>query len=468
MRQTCGFSYNPIDAVEALAEAKILYVQSNEHASVIVPTWGSVEALRVLIGRSASELGRAPVQFRASAVFETTLRQPLGDFKLGSYGVGRPGISELAEQAAELHRQPQDGVVSIGGERPSLVTLSSHGDVPMYGAFAYTDSHERDQAVSGMRNFETTLWDEPFRVHQVVALPGTAVPSMRFAAALDWLDGGRFNLHMKQPADTGSPVETSVEVEQRLAVRRWARTRADEWERHAFGLEEESGFAHAKDSATSVVLEIVGSESIRELDAANINWSGPHARLLASQLLDLSSSERIGTITWQSGRRTQDPIGMEVKRLLDDALRFNREQDPVKVEFSEGVLRGLLQDAHVRRRSDAEALIELLPGVGLSVPAPERTCVVIRLAEPQKGWVYGHHAALYWMAFGSDEEDSVELRILPSAGGDGYAKSPSEAEIRELFDATGPKLESGWSDSLAWIAGKLGFDERSLRLIEPP
>lgn len=468
VRTTCGFVSDPISALDSLAAQSILYVESDDRMSVIVPMWGSTEALRVIIGRAATELGRIPIQSRASAVFDALIRPELGDFKLGSFGVGRPRIADLSAKAAELHRQAKDGVVTFPRETPSIALLGSHGDVPLYGAFTFRGTEERDRAVTRLQDVEVILWEEPFVVHEAVSLPGPAVPALRFAHALNWLDGGKFDLHMKRPRNLDEPVDADSELRQRLAVREWARAGTTRWERYAFGVEEPSGFGYDLDSASLTVVEVVGRSSVRDVGAIGIEWSGPNARLRAAQALGLGADERIGTITWRSGSYSEDPIGSEIRSLVEHANKFNREQESLHVPLIEGSVQELLEEAHQRRRQDAMALLDALPSAGLSLPPPKRLCVAIRLAEPQPGWVYGHHAALAWMTFPSlSEQDTVELRVLPSVGSNGYATAPSEAEIRELFAEHGERLESGWSDPLHWIARELGHDESSLRLTEP-
>ena len=343
-----------------------MHVASNEHSAVAVPTWGSETAVQVILGRAAGELGRIPVAQLATAAFESMIRPRLGPFDAANYGVGAPSMASASEGITSLHRRPRDGVVHLGGQEPGIAIRGSRGAVPLYALVSYRVVGERDAALDRLAHLSEDLWGEDVTLEHVFPTPSSTVPSLRFARALEWLDGRRdFSLHMLRPLDPPEQYHLAARVAACQQLRSVVRERSSVLERYAYDLENPVGFAFAQSSDGELVVEIENYEGVVEVDQL---WArelhAPFGRLRLADHLGLAPNQSIGRTTWRSGRSGKDPVTESVVDLSRAAERFNRSQVTQDFAFEEETLRSLLQTAFARRESDGSALLAALPAYG--------------------------------------------------------------------------------------------------------
>ncbi len=467
-RQVFGLQGDAIDALDRLAQSGLVYVASDDRASVLALQLGTNDAARVIAGRAANECGRMPVVQLATAAFETRLRPLLSPFDGVVYGVGRPRMAFLAAQVvAEVHRRKRDGVVHHRREEPSLILRAAHGDVPIYAAVAYDTTDERNEALLRCEGFEGELWGEALVVDEIVELPSDVVPSYRFCGALDWLTRGRTKADAHRGAANDSPMELSVELEIRSRLRAAMRDESAQIERFAFGLEDTSGYAYSEVEGEQCIIEIGGGDAATDM---GVRWNEvsrqPFMRLRIAEELELPRDQHIRRIEWRSGARSTDVVRDEVGETQKHASAFNRHQRKLNVDFEETTLRGLLRAALEQRELDGRRLVEATPLTGLTLPPPTKTYVLLELDEPtDDGWVPGARDVVYAAAFLSDHRDrGVEFSMIRSAQ---WASSPSQSP-RDLMEHhfgvdTSEAVSHSWGEAAGGLARLLGFEFGEVR-----
>jgi hypothetical protein len=134
-------------ALRQLVDQGLLVIASNEHASVVAPAWGSIEAVRILEARALEAFGRLPLRGAATQLFQAALAPRLGAFRLGMYGAGSMTAVEMSHQATKLQRYPDaQGIVHVGRNQPSLLIRARHGGLPLSSVIVYDDAEQRDSA----------------------------------------------------------------------------------------------------------------------------------------------------------------------------------------------------------------------------------------------------------------------------------------------------------------------------------
>lgn len=453
---------DPLAALDRLVDRGLMHVESNRHAAVAVPIWGSETTVQVFLGRAAAEVGRIPVAQLATAVFESRFRSRLGSFDAVMYGVGSPSMATAANEVASLHRRPKDGVVYLGGREPGLAIRGRHGSVPLYAAVSYADPGQRDAAAEDLRQLDEDLWGEPVSVDDILALPSQVVPSLRFARALTWLDGrGDFSLHMLHPVDAQDHYSLADQVSADRNIREVVRERSDILELYAYGLEHPVGYAYGRSADGEVVVEIENGAGLVEIPA---DWGRllqePFGRLKLAAHLALEPGQHLRRVNWRSGTNRRDPVTDSIVDLRNSASRYNANQLPMEVTLDEMHLGELLREAFELREADGRALLEVLPGMGLALPDPTTTFLVLELDDPSPRWVPGAHALLHTARLPRAEGETVAIRVVGT--GDGRDR-------RSLFeDAFGIDVTSaqsnGSGEAIGGLSKLLGYGRGELRL----
>ena len=458
---------DPVAALSRLQAHGLVHVVSDNRSAVAAPTWGSVATVQVIRGRAAEELGWFPVTQLASAVFESIIRPRLGSFGRVMYGVGAFSIAKASEEVSALHRVPRDGVVHVGFEEPGVVVRGSHGTTPLYAAISFRDTVASRAAVGRLDGLTQKLWGVDLDLHDVVHLPTQVVPSLRFARALEWLDGRpNFSLHMLRPVDGERHMSLQEELSACLVLRSVIRERSDTNERFAYEIEQPKGYRFSQSGDSQVILEISNSEDVEELDAlGTVDFNQPFARLKLAQDLALPRGQVFRRTTWRIGTSRQDPVTQTVVELCQSAEKFNTKQTPIRVEFDEGKLRALLKSAFERREADGRAILEALPNMGLSLPTPTTTAVVLELDEPSEGWVPGAHARLISAVVPKrGAEDLLFKLYLPNERTPTDPSNPRPEVIRDAFGIDpNSALWHAEGDAIMGLSEMLGYGQSEVR-----
>ena len=467
-RSMYGLRGDAIAALDGLASAGLLHVASNDHSAVVVPTWSSIEAVQVLVGRAATELDRVPTIRLATAVFETVLRPQLTGFDMAEFGVGSPAIAELSRRVQEMHRRPKDGIVHVGRSGPGIAIRASHGGVRVYAAVAFQTEEDCSAAATSLAGIEMDLWDQPFAMHEVIQLPCDVVPSLRFAVAVNWLDGRSADLHTRRPPELGRALTIEDELNTRLQIRTIVNERSSMLERLAYRLGAQTGYAYAADGDATTIIDVEGWDSVSDWSGrlvTGIGWSDPYELLRCHEELNLQLGEEIRRKSWRSGPPTKDPLWDELFELQGNAAGFNYSQRRLALDVDEARIRGLLEAAFARRRADGIAILEALDDPKLSEPAPTVTCVLLDVREDQGGWVSGPGATAYSCTVPCDtDEAGVRFRMKISKAGQADQR-PSGPELMSMFGVSeSDRFSSGVGTGDSVIAGLLGHHPDELRL----
>lgn len=457
---TYSIDGDPLVALDSLVDRGLMDVARNERAAVAMPIWGSEAAIHVIRGRSAGELGRMPVAQLATAAFESVIRPRLGSFDAAVYGVGAPSMGDASAAIASLHRRPRDGVVHVGGREPGIAVRGSRGAVPLYASVSYRDAGERDAAVERLAHLRQDLWGEDVSVENVLPLPSPNVPSLRFARALEWLDGRRdFSSHMLLPLDPPEPYPLADQVGVRQQLSTLVRERSTALERYAYRVERPVGFAYTQSSNGQVVVEIENFEGVAEIAPSwDRDLLAPFGRLRLADHLGLAPGQSIGRIRWQSSLLGKDPLTDGIVDFSKSAAEFNRLQVAREFEFDESSLSKLLREAFACREADGRALLAALPGMGLSLPVPTTTFAVLKLDEPSPGWVPGAHALLVTGLLPRQGDEDVSFRIVPPHAGGSVAKLRDKRLLEHVFgiDMTSA-IPGSVGDAIHGLSRMLGY-----------
>lgn len=376
-------------------------------------------------------------------------------------------MARASEGIASLHRRPRDGVVHLGGREPGIAIRGSRGVVPLYAMVSYREVNERDAALEHLAQVGEDLWGEEVTLDDVLAIPSSVVPSLRFAHALKWLDGRRnFSLHMLLPLDAPEQYDLPYHLAACQQLRTVVRERSSVLELYAYDAEVPIGFAFAQSSAGQLVVEIENYKGVVEVDSSWVSeLEAPFGRLQLADHLGLAPNQSIGRITWRAGRfGRRDPVTESIVDLSKAAAQFNRSQVPQEFEFDESTLNELLRQAFACRASDGRALLAALPGMGLSLPVPTTTFVVLKLDEPSPGWVPGAQASLVTALLPRQGDDDVAFRIVPPEAGASVAELRDDELLERVFGIDlALALTNGVSDAVFGLSRMLGYAQGEVR-----
>jgi len=263
-----------VEALEGLISDGLIYVASNDRASIVTLTVPSREALAVLVGRQITQLGRLPVNRVASVLFEALLRPALVGFVNSVYGIGRPNPASMQR---DLDRVPRERIYVPS--QPSLLTRGMWGSRTFYLAADFHDDESRDAAATMVRSIDTEVVGERFRPALVLVAPSTPLPGSRFVHAVAAVSGrersdGEFEIPSRR-----SELAAQELLEAKLQMREFIRARATYPELVVAGMEEVHGYALSADPDGSYLLiEYAAEEAevrfVRERPRADW-WSDP-------------------------------------------------------------------------------------------------------------------------------------------------------------------------------------------------
>ena len=479
-RQVFNAQGDLVAALQRLADRGLVYLASNEFVTVVVPTFGSVEVVNLLVGRAAGELRRLPVPQVATTLFDTRLRSAVGNFRSAQYGVGAPRIAELSRQAVQLQRRHPDGSIHVGPNKgPNVLLRLRYGELPLYAAIAYQDDVERDAAASRLEGFDETIWDRQLQVTDVLRHPMRTVPSLRFLNAAELLTGRS----LVNPINTtttvpklDAPVSLDQEMAKRAAVLNVARDLSGADETLAYGLEVPIGYVYSGDETHSLIAHVIGRAGAQRLgEGLALSAASGFHRIELARVANLGPDERLGLMTWrQRSSSHEDPVVAELAWLSKLVASFNEQQDRITVILTEQFLRDALGAAVQRAGDDAARMAEALAEAdGTLDYAGTRalgrtTYLALFLDQATPGFVPGAHATVISTHVDNDRGVfSTNVRVVPSDERDniflGSSWDHAFHAVAALFDIDPADVHS-FGDGLARsvLAKMLGYRESEL------
>jgi hypothetical protein len=422
--QVFGASGDLVAALQRIGEKGFVYIASNAQATVLVPTWQTVEVLRLFAGRAAAELGRLPTPQLATVVFETAVRPQLGVFRSGHYGLGSPRIFELSRQGAQLQRVQADGTVVVGRLGPNLLLRYEYDSLPLYAALAYDDDEERDAAAGRLDGRRETVSGRDLAIIDCLISPVESVPSLRFYLAMERLRGTSLvnatNGPAPHPPKLENPISLDEEMRLRAATLASVREMSSTVERLASSLDTPIGYLYRGTRENSEAIHVIGRTGAERLQGQSVvPFGDAFYRVELARTADFGPGERLGLISWHQGVQQNDPVLQELLWVFQQSARFNEHQRRVVMKLDAEELSVAIAAASARAVSDA---LHLQSDLEIAISDEElrsrglwgsKTCVVLHLDTPDPHWVPGAHATVMAATIANDSgEETAEVVVL--------------------------------------------------------
>jgi hypothetical protein len=457
-----------VAALRSLEQRGLVHVASSERATAVVPRWSSSLALMVLGGRASAELGRLPVPSTASTFFQLELSPRLGSFNRAQYGLGRPSIAELSQQAVGLRRHSEDGTVRIVPPGPDLLITGYYAERPVYASVAFDTAEQRDAARQALAGLDVEVAGSRVRIDAAIDHPYVAVPSLRFIIAAELLLGKRL-LRDSPRLKLSRPLNVKESLWRRLDALRVIRELSSDDERRAMGIEQSLGYMLeiSSDGLSTLVAEVLcGREGVLQ-SAVRSTWSmtDPYAWFALASDAGLLPSERFGRIVVRGGEPSnEDPVIELFGELSNRASAYNRHADPLKIPLNETALAEALQAAEQRLDRDVVALASAVQlGEGTRAIAPRKTSLLV-YPDSLPGFVpgYGTIAYLHMRSPSGAPEAAVHIST-PAA--DPPTARQIEADFRTHLGITvnPDRPQWSWAASPAILAEMLGYARSEIR-----
>jgi hypothetical protein len=466
-----------VKVLRRLEQRGLVVVQTGQGATAVAPNWQSGLVAATIAGRAVQELGRLPVPYAASVVFESEVQPRLGPFIKAHYGLGHPSMGKLSEMVMEL-RRPAPPVVGRPKPGSNLLIRGEYAGRDFYSAVTFASAPDRDAAHERLDGLSGEIFRQRFGVNDLQSHPVDPVPSRRFLEAAERLTGKTLggpvsSSFIRLPLDQAIPFEDALR--RKATAIRVIRDRSSEVERMAAQLDEPWGYALYSEDDWFLEMEIHGGrDDVHQLQRLpfTLQWDDPYQIIRLSQLLNLQPNEHIAHWNFRSGKpRTDDPVIEILARLHTHAAKFNRHQGRRRtVLLDQDSLQTILNDAAKRNRGDAHALARAVPvGDAPHPPEARTTYLFIELNPPTPGWVAGAHSvATYVFVPNAGGEEEVQVAVTPldpSAKERTYGFTP----MAERFGLDGDARDynPGYGDLRDVLASMLGHMESELEFAYP-
>lgn len=341
-------------AMRRLVEQGLLVVASNRSASVVAPTWGSEEAIRLLEARASQSFGRTPLRGAATQLFESALVPLIGPFRVAMYGAGWMTALELSKQALVFQRQPDEqGIVYPDRGEPSLLIRARHGGMPLSAVVAFNSAENQEAARASLWDLDREVLGAQLRIVDLVRHPATVIPSRRFHNAVERI------LDRHTMPGTRTRLEAAISVledsERRVGFVSEVRDLCTPTEGFVYGLDEPLGILYYELSDGNSTARVIGWTGTQLAEALS-RPEAPFARFDIVREARLPEGTRIGSITYRSAQPRDDPILDESNMLYARARDYNTGQTRVQIPLDAVALAPLLAAAAERHWADARAL----------------------------------------------------------------------------------------------------------------
>jgi hypothetical protein len=456
-------------ALGQLVTRGLVSFQSNEYSSQISFIEGTEVEMRVMQGRIAALCYRFPIPEVSTVLFNESLRDPSGAFRIGSIGIGHPSTTVMSREAHGYELRALNANQQSDYLPASVLVRLSWGSVPLYATMTYDNAEERDRAASELRGFEVSARGCQLKTVDVVLHPAQQVHSYRFARVVAEFTGQSVS-NVINGSFVNSVSLAPLSVEEELTVRSdlmgsiWELS--SEIERHAYRLEQPIGFAYRVLGEACVIAEIIGRGGAFEVQSLGPDFMDEFARPMIVNELGLRYPESVGRIESRSGRKSGQLVKDVVGLLAERASEFNKQQDQFIVSNDPILIRTLIEASYSQLVSDCEALSPLLARVFPDIePEPfsgYHIKLVLVYGDDDRGFPY----SAPWVYCGKrkliDETSWVEVEAVNRAELDGrpYEDSSFWESHFKAGDESFETIIQG--DASQIIAGLLGFKDSEL------
>jgi hypothetical protein len=476
-RSVFGAEGDLVEVLRRLEQGDLVVVQMGQGATVVMPSWQSGLVTATISGRAVQELGRLPVPYAASAVFESEVQPRLGPFTKAHYGLGRPSMGKLSEMAIEL-RRPAPPMFGRPKPGSNLLIRGKYAGRDVYSAVTFASAADRDAACEHLDGLSSEIFRQRFEIDDLQSHPVDPIPSRRFLEAAERLTGTRLG----GPVSSGFirlPLDQPITVEDALRHKataiRLIRDHSSTVERMATQLDEPMGYAFYEEDDWYLEMEVHGGrDDVRRLQSLpfTLEWDNPYQIIRLSQLLNLGPNEHVDHWNFRGGKPpTDDPVVEILARLHTHAAKFNRHQGRRRrVLLEQDSLQTILNEAAERNLADAHTLARAVPiGDTQHPPEARTTYLFIELNPPSPRWVAGAHSVVTYAFIpnpGKKEEIRVALTHRDPSAGDRTFGFTSLAE-RFGLDGDARGYIHGYGDLRHKVTSMLGHMESELEFAYP-
>jgi hypothetical protein len=455
---------NLIEACRALGATTLVHIVEARGGAAAFPTFADLLVVMAIMGRTQRDLGRTPIPRAASVVFNTQVRPRLVPFGACGYGIGHVRMAQLGENTLQLRRKLSTPVFlgprNIG---PSVLLRGDYAGRAFYTEAAFDTDADRDAALARLIGLETEVFDQEFKVSDVLAHPGDPVPASRFLVAAQRLLRGGIKIDARGASgkrNLVAPMSIADRLSRRASILQFVRERSSLLERYAVELDQPVGFLYFEEGELTEVAEIIGGREDSRLSAdafGRLVSNDPFEIYRIEEMGALAPNERIGMVNTTVSRRPDmsDPAVEMLSELGKRATRFNETQRRLLLHYDETDLQGRLETALNLRLDDARALYE--SGIfEADAEMPSALSYDVVLAAPSEGT--GLFEAGWWngqVAVRDTDHDRDEVTVRISE------------EITAEWPTPGNDVITGSRGAAGSIVAKLlGHREEDIRLVQ--
>ncbi len=446
-----------LGSLKRLGDTALVNLTTDGPTSVVQLTSGSL-AQAIAFGRIAREFGQMPLPWIATAAFEDVLRPRLAPFLAGDFGVGFPSLKRLSFMA--LGRSEAAWVQPPASERrdagPALIVRGRFADRPLYGAFQFSDGHQRDRALDAVTGLDIEYLDSNLEVTAAITYPMGVVPSNRFLRAIGQILGRSFGSQIgRAEVRLDEPLTFDEYATLRVEAHRVLRDLSGATMRGALGLDRPLSLHWAADETSALVVEVSGGREIasRHDSFSHEAWQDGAFQLFhLENELDLPPDETITNFHAhlfsddEYSPVRHDPVLVEVDARRESAAGYNRAQPPLRLTLDESLFEPI-RESFLREMADARTIAAALPLLGRDDwEVPPTTRHVVLTDEPYDPcFVAGANSTLTWYD-------------RPSASGEDECHVAFEQDIDERADTVGSFSTSVQSRGIATLLGYNEYD----------
>lgn len=464
-----GIGGDPVDVLARLEERELVLVVANEHASVIVPRFGCVEAVDIVMGRAARELARLPIEKLASSILQGAVAPTVGEFAQAEYGIGDPKAATMAESIRKLITQPSPGRHTYIESGSGLLIRARWSTVPFYASFSFNEPSRAHEASALLGRQSARIRDHDVDLVDLICVPGEPVASIRFPNALRRAVGARFSSSMPRGIELDSPPDLEQRLEAKMAAYAAIATLCDEVEQFAYDLRGPRGFAFHSGDRDETIVELLGKASVDRLDESAVrDLFGPYGSLRLRQLLQLAPSATTGNIETRSGRfRASDPVSDMVVELMKSAKAFNRAQTSRRIPLRERDLQDAIAAAILQTFRDAQVIAPFVSDELRVDLKPRDYYFLIEHESADPGWAAGSRSSyVYVQVDGDASHDRAFVKMTDAAPAGSGGWDEMFARISSAFEVEFSEDRSQGSAGVnGGLQGFLSHDHGEIRFV---
>ena len=362
-------------AMRELHESEVVYLASNEHASVVAPRWSLAGAV-LIAARTLRQTGRVPFQGVGRLIVEV-LRPRLGSFRIASATVGPFDAAQQSRIAVEMQRRGPDGEYRFGRapDRSLLLALNLDG-TEIASTVAYEDVDARDRAFGRMVDAEERVLGGILKTILCRRHPLPVVPSRRFVLAAESILGERLNNRYSSDLRSERSVSASVDAraEQRAETLEAVRALCSQEELLAYDLLQPTGIAWAAheeehrgtrsfSSEFATVTGIVGAH--RMADRERSPEERPYDFMYLTQRAGLQPGQRVNHVVRQGSITPGRSLVFleQLEALVKEAADYNAQQVREILSSDLSAVEARVSEAQARRGRDAVELATRVSGL---------------------------------------------------------------------------------------------------------